>query len=329
MQTGLRYETGKQRVTPIDLFGSGTLPTLPALKKDYWLPAATVTWTFAPNHQIRLAASKTIARPQFRELAPQIYQDTDSDRRFSGNQYLTDSTLINGEARYEHYFGRGERVSAAAFYKRIKNPIESFAFFPGDALQIGFLNAPKAQLYGGEVEVQKYVPLEGLGGDFFAPRRLVLIGNYTYTKSKLQVKAGETTIFSDGSVVDASQYFQDGAPLTGQADHLVNVQIGLENEDSLSQQTFLINYASTRVTNRGPVTSGAQQPPLVEKPGITIDFVARQAVTLAGVNLEVKAEARNILGTKYQEYQAGAGGKVFTNRYDVGTKFSLGVGAKF
>src|SRR3546814_3542123 len=80
-------------------------------------------------------------------------------------------------------------------------------------------------------------------------RRLVLIGNYTYTQSKIEVGPGDTTVIN-GVTQDAANYFFDGAPLTGQSDHLVNVQIGLEDTDRLSQQTLLLTYASPRVTSR-------------------------------------------------------------------------------
>src|SRR3546814_17862670 len=67
---GVRYETAKQHVTPVDLFGIGTGGvTSTRLNNSYWLPAATVTWNFAEDMQLRLNASKTIARPQFRDLA--------------------------------------------------------------------------------------------------------------------------------------------------------------------------------------------------------------------------------------------------------------------
>ena len=38
-----------------------------------------------------------------------------------------------------------------------------------------------------------------------------------------------------------SNFFIDGTPLTGQSDHLVNLQIGLEDTDRLSQQTLLLS----------------------------------------------------------------------------------------
>jgi hypothetical protein len=34
-----------------------------------------ITWNFMEDMQLRLHASKTIARPQFRELAPQQFLD--------------------------------------------------------------------------------------------------------------------------------------------------------------------------------------------------------------------------------------------------------------
>src|SRR3546814_16653329 len=94
----------------------------------------------------------------------------------------------------------------------------------------------------------------------------------------------------------------DGAPLTGQSDHILNFQIGLEDTDRLSQQTLMLTYASDRVTSRGPNL----QPDIKERPGLTLDFVARQGVKLGSVNAEVKFETRNITGRKHRECQEHA-----------------------
>ena len=325
---GLRYETAKESVTTNSETFAGT-----RLNNDYFLPAATLTWNVAENMQLRLHASKTIARPQFRELAPQIYRDFESDRVFIGNAQLQDSEIDNAEARYEWFFARDQRLTAAAFYKRLKRPIEQVAFFTSlDApLQTGFSYAPEATLYGAEVEFQKYFPLNWVGGPFFETKRLLLIGNYTYTNSK--IKAGEELVpdpIQNNSgvpvLVAANTLFDDGAPLTGQSDHLVNIQIGLEDTDRLSQLTLLFTYASERVTNRGP-TSG-NLPDLVERPGMRFDLVGREALDFLGLNAELKFEIRNILGEDYEEYQDFDETRVFINRYDVGTTFSLGVSFK-
>ena len=62
---------------------------------------------------------------------------------------------------------------------------------------------------------------------------------------------GDTTSVFGASSSIATDYLRDGAPLTGQSDHLVNLQPGLESEDHLSQQTILVTYASERVVSRG------------------------------------------------------------------------------
>ena len=159
---------------------------------------------------------------------------------------------------------------------------------------------------------------------FWQSRRLVLIGNYTYTHSEIKVGAGDTTVVN-GVTLNASDFFFDGSPLTGQSDHLVNFQIGLEDQDKLSQQTLLLTYASPRVTSRGP----SRQPDILEKPGISLDFVARQGLNLLNREIELKFEARNLLGRKYQEVQEKGDNRIFLNRYKLGRSFSLSGSLKF
>ena len=325
IDAGVRYETAKQSVTPQQVFNvpSNSLAGT-QLDNAYWLPAGTITWEVMPQMQVRLHASKTIARPQFRELIFQLYFDPESDRLFRGNPLLQDSKLFNAEARWEWYYASEQRVSVAGFYKKIDNPIEAFTGFSDNAPQTSFANAPRATLYGAEFEVQKYFDLNSLGG-FFSNRRLVTVANYTYTKSKIQVKSGDTVAIFGTTVQPASNVFRDGVPLTGQSDHIANLQIGIEHPDKLSQQTLLLSYASKRVTSRGPVG----QPDIVEAPGLRIDFVARQGVTLFGTEVDLKFEARNLTGQRREEFQQNATNRIEINTYDVGTSVSLSASVKF
>ncbi|MDQ8755206.1 TonB-dependent receptor [Sphingosinicella sp. LHD-64] len=329
---GVRYEQADQSVLPIST--NPVFATQTNLSNDYFLPAGTVTWNFRPDMQLRFHVSKTIARPQFRELAQQIYQDYESDREFTGNPLLVDSELFNMEGRYEWYFRRDERITLAGFYKRIDNPIEAVASLAGgDQLRTTFANAPRAELYGVEAELQTYIPLRDLG-DMFSTRRILLIGNYTWSQSELQV-SNRCTALPGVSVapcqngLPANLLFEDGAPMTGQSEHLVNIQIGLEDTDRLSQYTFLFNYASDRVTNRGPITSGVRQPDIIERPGLRVDFVAREGVNFLGREVELKFEARNIFGRDYEEFQEFGDNRIDINSYRVGRTFSLGMTMNF
>ena len=322
---GVRYEDAKQSVNPIQVFTTPISSTASTnLNKSYWLPSATITWEFRPQMQFRLNASQTIARPQFRELMYQEFYDPDTDRYFRGNPELVDSKLTNAEARFEWYYARDQRVSLAGFYKKIDRPIEAFAGFSDNKVTTSFANAPKAELYGAEVEVQKYFDLYDLGG-FFTDRRFIALANYTYTKSKIKVSDGDLVNVFGTTPQPASNFFRDGAPLTGQSDHIANLQLGLENTEKLSQQTFLLTYASKRVVSRGPVGL----PDIIEKPGFRLDFVARENVDFVGQDVDLKLEVRNITGQKHEEFQSNGTNRIEINTYDLGTTVSASVSLKF
>ncbi len=321
IDAGVRYETAKENVSPKQVFAVPSSSTAATrLKNSYWLPAATLTWQVQPEMQIRLNASKTIARPQFRELIYQYYFDPDTNRQYQGNPLLQDSELLNAEARYEWYFAREQRFSVAGFFKQIDKPIEPFSFILADRLVTSFANAPKADLYGVETEVTKYF-------ETASSRRVVVIANYTYTQSKLKVKTGDTVAVFGSSSTNATDFFRDGSALTGQSDHLVNLQLGLEDTDKLSQQTLIMSYASKRVTSRG--IANQNQPDVYEYPGFNLDFVARQGVTLAGRDVDVKFEARNLTNRKFTEKQSNGTNTVFYNRYNLGVSVNLSVSTTF
>lgn len=330
IDAGVRYEKGEQSVRTIPVFNGQTAGAAPTqINNDYWLPAATVTWQFRPDMQFRVNASKTIARPQFRELIFQQYFDPDTNRLYFGNPYLKDSKLFNAEARFEWYFARDQRLAAAGFYKKIDNPVESFIGIFNGAFATSFANAPKADLYGGEIETQKYFDLsQWSAAKMFETRRMVLIANYTYTKSKLKVSSNDSTLVFPASLASpATDYFQDGASLTGQSDHLINFQLGFEDTDKLSQQTLILSYASKRVTSRGIRTTG--QPDVYEYPGLNIDFVARQGIDVYGRQVDMKFEARNLTSRKYRETQSNGTNTITYNRYAPGVTFNFSLSTTF
>ncbi len=329
---GVRYEDASQSVQTVARFDNPFLSLATTqLDNDYFLPGATVTWEVTDSFQLRASASQTIARPQFRELIFQPYIDPENQRQYIGNPALIDSELFNAEARAEYYFGRGNRVSAAGFYKEIENPIEPYVSIGADTnFATRFANAPKAELFGGEFEFQWTKSLFDWGAKgWLESKQIIFAANYTYTQSELQVAAADTTrIFTAGVGAiesDATLFFNQGDPLTGQSDHLVNLQFGIEDQDKLQQLTILVNYASERVTRRG--TAGL--PDILEDPGFNLDVVLRQELKLFSVPLQLKAESRNIFGRGNFEFQEFEGNRIEINTFDIGTSFSLGLTAKF
>ena len=331
---GLRYEDSKLGVTlrsviPNPNPDASPPPSLfeppPPRENDYWLPTGAVTWNFYEDMQLRLAASKTIARPQFRELAPQPYVDPDSDRLFIGNPYLLDSELLNLDARYEWYLGANEFIALSGFFKKIDNPIEVIVNEVGGSTQRTFINAPTANLFGGELELRSYFDLP-FEGEWLGALDLFTAANYTYTHSEVRVEEGDQTypLTGGGEPEEASVYIQDGSRLQGQSEHILNVQLGVESLDGL-QATFLLNYASDRISARGRQL----HPDLIVEPGVTLDFTFRKSwMTMSGAEMEFGFEARNLLGTDYKEFQE-RGETVLNNAYDIGQSFSVSVTRRY
>jgi len=322
---GLRVEDGKQRVQVVDLFG-GAAASPTRLEKTYVLPAATLTYNFYEDMQFRVGASKTIARPQFRELAPQQYFDADIDRLFIGNPYLKDTELLNLDARVEWYFAAGQYLSGGVFYKDLDRPVEAVVSEQGSTIVQTYVNAPKATLHGVEIDFRKYFDLP-FGGRLFDGKRWMIGANYTYTSSDIKVSQGDVVypLAGAGASRPASDYVKDGSQLQGMSEHLANIQFGYEDAEARSQATILATYVSERISARGR----PGQPDLVQDPGVTVDFTYRRAFDVKGRELEFTFKARNLLGEDYEEYQQLGGGRVDNNKYDLGQSFSVSLSTKF
>lgn len=323
IEGGLRYEDGTQLVTADPTFAALGTATATNIQNQYYLPSGTVTWELVDDLQLRLSGSKTIARPQFRELVEQTYFDPESNRRFRGNPLLQDSKLINLEGRVEYYMGGRDRVSLAGFYKDINNPIENYLIAASGVILTSFANAPSAELYGAEFDLAYGIDLFEWGG-FFETKQILLLANYTYTQSSISIGPDDIAAVPGNPNQLAGQLFDDGSPLIGQSDHVANVSFGIEDTEKVQQLTVLLNYATKRVTLRG-----GPLPDVVENPGLTVDLAARSELALGGLPLELSFEVRNIFGRDNFEFQKLGANRVEINTFDVGTSFSLGIKASF
>ena len=327
---GLRYEDADETIDTLDIFRPASAPIFSrTISNGYLLPAATFTWNFAEDQQLRFGGSKTIGRPQFRELAPQRYRDIETDRILTGNPFLEDTELYNADLRYEYYFANQQFFSVGAFYKRLNKPVEALAVLGSDGLfQQTFYNAPRADLLGAEVEVKKYFDF-GTGSSWVDTKRWLVAVNYTYTKSKLKVGAGDTIVLNTTgirSTPSAGDYLVSGERMQGQSDHLGNLQFGYEDEENNSQATILANFTSKRVSARA---SSLNIPDLVQDPGLRIDFVYRQTFMISGTEFAGSFEARNLNGRNSIEFQESNGKRFDTNTFSLGPTFSVGLTAKF
>jgi TonB-dependent receptor len=154
-------------------------------------PNFQLRYRLTPLTNLRFAATRSIARPNFSDLVP--YQLVNNDRRIlsRGNPTLSPTRSYNLDLMGEHYFQAIGVVSAGVFYKRLSDIIFPFgSTVVGGDLDGWFLEQPinggNAEIYGAEVNWQQqfgFLP-GALGG-------LGIYGNYTYTTSKTDLSGRE------------------------------------------------------------------------------------------------------------------------------------------
>lgn len=334
---GLRYEDSEQ-TTLVDQSLNDTAPfEFEPLSENFLLPAATLTYTFADNWQLRLAASKTINRPQFRELTPLIFVNTETEERFLGNPFLRNSKSTNFDARLEYYFASNQFVTLGGFYKDFTDPIGEFIYNGiGDSTATSFFNAPSAKLYGVEAEFEKRWAFEdfGVSDGFFATKDLVLRSNYTFTDSSVDANApiaitipsADPNLGVDQQIINGTGLFEDGQKLQGQSDHLANLQIGIEDFEKNYEATLLLNYSSERIRAYGDQRG---RPPIIEQLPLSLDFVFNWDVEVRGGEYELGFKVQNILNDKYEATQSFNDTTIVVDNYDLGTTFAASLKRRF
>lgn len=122
--------------------------------KDYWsvLPSLHVTYHQDDMTNIRLALTRTFARPDFGQLSPgATYLEMENQLR-SGNPELDPTYSNNFDLMYEHYFDDAGVISVGYFYKQIIDPVFSQSYqgsYRGNSVTVKSpLNGDDAWLHG-------------------------------------------------------------------------------------------------------------------------------------------------------------------------------------
>jgi hypothetical protein len=297
-----------------------------------WFPAVTITWNPMDEIQVRGGYSETLTRPQFRELAPAVFNNSETDVTFFGNPYLQNASIKNYDLRAEYYFARDQFATLGLFYKDITNPIEE-VLNPAESIQTTFINAPSAELYGFEVEYEQILPmLQWTGMSFFQDRDLQIKANYTWSDSSVNangdvlINVGTNLNPVRGTTPGAGR-IQDGRRMQGQSEHLFNLQIGLLNESADSEYNLLVNYVSDRI--RSGEILARKVPAFLEQPPMTVDFVWNKGFNMGGGDYEFSLNIQNLFGESYEAYQELGPDKVYVDTYKQDTVFSIGLKRRF
>ncbi|MEL7480303.1 MAG: TonB-dependent receptor [Pseudomonadota bacterium] len=304
---------------------------------DFLLPTVTLTWNPVGNLQLRLGYSETITRPQFRELTPATFLDDQTDQLIIGNPFLQNSEIQNFDARLEYYLGRGQFITLGGFYKDIENPIETTSDLLGGQVLQTFVNAPSAEVFGAEFEYEQTFDVGNWTTNrFLNSTELVFKTNYTYSDSSVDANgtvvsaAISSATGAEAVIQDGTDFIVDGRRLQGQSEHLVNVQIGLEEPETNGKATLLLNWASERIRQTENVFTGGITPAVIEETPVLLDFVVSRDFVSFGQTWNLELAARNLIGDDYEATQTFDDGTVADfDVFDLGREFTAKATVKF
>ena len=137
---GVRLEVFTQQVESGSPFAQGQAPETTDRTSVHPLPALNLVYEVTGKSSLRAGYSFTVARPQFREIAPFLYYDAIRRRSVSGNPELVSSRIHNADLRWEWFPTDSEVFSVGGFYKHFIDPIEQVVVnsIQGD---VGYRNA--------------------------------------------------------------------------------------------------------------------------------------------------------------------------------------------
>ncbi|HEX2778921.1 MAG TPA: carboxypeptidase regulatory-like domain-containing protein [Gemmatimonadaceae bacterium] len=145
---GARLESSHVVVDALSTIG---LPSRTAPTYNDVLGSFALNLGLTELQNLRFSATRTLARPEYRELADVTTRDVIGGRLLRGNPDLIRTTIDNLDARWEWYPAANEVLSAGVFAKRFRNPIERVAQATSSADVITFANAESAVDYGIEL----------------------------------------------------------------------------------------------------------------------------------------------------------------------------------
>ena len=312
LMTGLRVESATQTVSPRDLFDLGLEP-LPGANLDDTdlLPSLNVTLRMREGMNLRFGASRTLARPQLRELAPFAFADYAGGYLTVGNPELDRSLIRNFDVRWEVFAADGGLLAASAFYKSFASPIE-VAVLPSTELLKTWVNGGTANNWGVELELRS-----DLGRISSALKPVSLNTNLTLVQSRVNVP-GVITVYIPGEGEAQLPVVEKNRALQGQSPYIVNVGLTYARRDrNAGDQAVSILF--NRFGRRIDAVGGQATPDIYEEARSQLDVVVERRIP-SGAKL--KLSASRLVGSRVKFTQGGG----LLRQWDRGRTFSLSVG---
>lgn len=230
MEKYTQYYTGTNQGATIVLDNEKVLDDL-----DFF-PTLNLIFNLKENQNLRLSASRTIARPSFKELSYAEILDPITGRTFIGGLFqettnggteilwdgnLTSTRINNFDLRWEAFQDRGQMFSVSAFYKSFDKPIEMVQFL-SDPGAFQPRNVGRGSVAGLELEFRKSLK-------FISPSLENFNWNTNVTLTESQIKMSESEFRSRTLTAREGETVKDTRDMAGQAPFIINTGLGYQN----------------------------------------------------------------------------------------------------
>ncbi len=260
---------------------------------------------------LRLNGSRTLARPNFRELAPYASQDFAGGEVYVGNSNLQRTTIDNFDLRWEYYISPNELLSVSAFYKSFTNPIELADNPKAQNTELSWENVDKAKVYGAELDFRKQL-------DFWNfTKHFKLSMNFTYVYSAVAIDTLE---------LDAIRATDPSAkatrPMNGQSPYIINAMLTYIHQKSGWEANFIYNVTGPKLV----INVKGGTPDIYGQPFNSLNFNLKKKLKR---NFILSFKAKNLLNAVYKETYTFRDTEYVYRKYQTGSTFEVGISYKF
>ncbi|MEL7424760.1 MAG: TonB-dependent receptor, partial [Bacteroidota bacterium] len=300
---------GGARVETTDIFTESSAESQPdSLRQGQLddvniLPSANLIWEVVEKMNVRASFSRTLARPNMREVSPYASFDPIQNAFFRGNTDLQKTDITNLDLRWEYFFGAGEVVAVSGYYKDFENPIVQ-QFIPSANLEIQFVNVPQAELYGIEFELRKNL-------EFISP---------TLRDFRFNTNVSFINSSSDVGEQRGSELITE-RPFEGQPTAIVNAALNYVNLESGWDATLALNYVGDRLRTIGRESN----PDLYDRGRTQLDLNIIKKIN----DLNLRFSIRNITNDPYVIGADYKGRDYVFSDFRRGVDFTFGISYTF
>jgi len=274
---GARLEYTNLRVTSRNDLEVGSPETVDGFKATDVLPAVGVVYKLTDAQNLRLSATQTVARPQFREVARFDYADFFNAQQVTGNPDLKRSKITNLDLRWEWFPAADEVIAASVFYKYFADPIESTFVLATSQTFRKPVNTQSARNLGIELEGRKNLRFLGPGfSPFTVLANLILVDSH--------VTIGDSQL---GAATEKER------PLQGQSPWVINAALDWVGNKDRTRARVSYNVFGRRIDTVGTM----RVPDTYEMPRHSVDVSLSHKLI---ETIDVKFSIENLLNSPYR-----------------------------